>query len=49
MIGITTMKPTPDQHRRLRTKNIVVAVLLVAFVVMIYFLTVVRMSATVPS
>jgi ABC-type transport system involved in cytochrome c biogenesis permease subunit len=43
------MKPTPEQNRRLRTKNIVVALLLVAFVVMLYFLTMVRMSGTAPS
>ncbi len=43
------MKPNPDQNRRLRTKNIVVALLLVAFVVVMYFLTMVRMSANVPS
>jgi hypothetical protein len=47
--GATLVKLTPEQARRRKTKNIVVALLLVAFVVMLYFLTLVRMSANMPS
>lgn len=42
------MKLTPEQERRRRTKNYVVAGLLIAFVVMFYLLTMVQMTANTP-
>ena len=49
MTGTIPMKLTPEQERRRRTKNYVVGALLLAFVVLFYFLTMVRMSANVPT
>lgn len=44
MSAMAKREPRSDAHRRQRAKNIALAAALVGFIVLIYFVTIVRMS-----